>query len=237
MSGPRGLDPCMTSPLLSLSHVDLTLTSRAGAVHILQDVSLAIEAGEAVGIVGPSGSGKTSLLMVMSGLEPATGGKVMLDGNDLTGRSEEQLARLRRETIGIVFQAFHLIPTLTALENVAIPMEFRGLADAGERARAALVRVGLGHRLDHYPGQLSGGEQQRVAIARALAAGARVLLADEPTGNLDQETGQAIIDLLFDLKAREGATLLLVTHDRSLAARCGRIIEVRDGKVSEGTST
>jgi putative ABC transport system ATP-binding protein len=173
--------------------------------------------------------------MVVSGLEPATSGDVMLNGERLAGKSEEALARIRRESIGIIFQSFHLIPTLTALENVAIPMEFRGLADAGNRARSALARVGLAHRMDHYPGQLSGGEQQRVAIARAIAAGAKILLADEPTGNLDQDTGQSIIDLLFELQAREGATLLLVTHDRGLARRCGRIIEVRDGKVSEGT--
>jgi putative ABC transport system ATP-binding protein len=223
----------MTSPILSLTDVHLTLPSRAGDVHILQGVSLAVKPGEAVGIVGPSGSGKTSLLMVVSGLEPASSGSVMLAGAELRGRAEEALARIRRETIGIVFQSFHLIPTLTAIENVAIPMEFRGLADADARARAALARVGLGHRLDHYPGQLSGGEQQRVAIARALAAGAKVILADEPTGNLDQDTGEAIINLLFDLQAREGTTLLLVTHDRSLAKRCGRIIEVRDGKVKE----
>ncbi|MFT3673983.1 ABC transporter ATP-binding protein [Aestuariivirga sp.] len=222
------------SPVLALRDVHLTLSSRAGEVHILHGVNLAVGPGEAVGIVGPSGSGKTSLLMVMSGLEPATSGTVTLAGESLSGKSEEELARIRRETVGIVFQSFHLIPTLTAIENVAIPMEFRGLSDATARATEALKRVGLSHRLDHYPGQLSGGEQQRVAIARALAAGAKVLLADEPTGNLDQDTGNAIIDLLFDLKTREGATLLLVTHDRSLAARCGRIIEVRDGKVSEG---
>lgn len=221
-------------PVLSLRDVHLTLSSRAGEVHILQGVNLAVGQGEAVGIVGPSGSGKTSLLMVMSGLEPATRGNVVLAGEDLSGKSEEALARIRRENIGIVFQSFHLIPTLTAIENVAIPMEFRRLADATARATEALKRVGLGHRLDHYPGQLSGGEQQRVAIARALEAGPKVLLADEPKGNLDQDTGNAIIELLFDLKQREGATLLLVTHDRSLAARCGRIVEVRDGKVSDG---
>jgi putative ABC transport system ATP-binding protein len=224
----------MTSAILSLSDVHLTLPSRAGAVHILQGVGLSVAPGEAVGIVGPSGSGKTSLLMVVSGLEPATSGDVMLNGERLAGKSEEALARIRRESIGIIFQSFHLIPTLTAMENVAIPMEFRGLADARSRARLALARVGLAHRLDHYPGQLSGGEQQRVAIARAIAAGAKILLADEPTGNLDQDTGQSIIDLLFELQARDGATLLLVTHDRGLAQRCGRIIEVRDGKVSEG---
>lgn len=221
-------------PAINLEDVHLTLSSRAGEVKILRGVSLSANAGEAIGIVGPSGSGKTSLLMVVSGLEPVTSGAITVADTSLQGKSEEQLARFRRDTIGIIFQSFHLIPTLTALENVAIPMEFRGLKDASERARAGLERVGLGHRLTHYPGQLSGGEQQRVAIARALASGAKVLLADEPTGNLDQETGQAIIELLFDLKNKEGATLLLVTHDSSLAQRCDRIIEVRDGKLSEG---
>lgn len=224
----------MTDTALSLDAVNLTLGSRAGEVHILRDVSLTAKAGEAIGIVGPSGSGKTSLLMVIAGLEPVTSGKITVRGTTLHNKSEEALSRFRRDNIGIVFQSFHLIPTLTAIENVAIPMEFKGVADAVVRARDGLQRVGLGHRLTHYPGQLSGGEQQRVAIARALASGAKILLADEPTGNLDQDTGQSIIDLLFDLKEREGATLLLVTHDRALAQRCGRIIEVRDGKVSEG---
>jgi len=224
----------MPSPALSLSDVHLTLGSRAGAVNILRGVSLSANVGEAIGIVGPSGSGKTSLLMVIAGLEPVTSGHISVAGSTLHDKTEDALARFRRDTIGIVFQSFHLIPTLTALENVAIPMEFKGVADAEARARSGLERVGLGHRLTHYPGQLSGGEQQRVAIARALASGARILLADEPTGNLDQDTGQSIINLLFELKDKHGATLLLVTHDRELAARCGRIIEVRDGHVSEG---
>ena len=219
---------------IALTNVNLTLNARSGPVHILKDVSMIATAGEAIGVVGPSGSGKTSLLMVVSGLEPVTSGEIIVAGTSLHDKGEEALARFRRDTIGIIFQSFHLIPTLTALENVAIPMEFKGVPDAEARAKAGLERVGLGHRLTHYPGQLSGGEQQRVAIARALAAGARVLLADEPTGNLDQVTGAAIMDLLFDLKARDGATLILVTHDRALAARCDRIIEVRDGHVSEG---
>jgi putative ABC transport system ATP-binding protein len=227
----------MTDQALSLDSVNLKLSSRAGEVHILKDVTIKAEPGEAIGIVGPSGSGKTSLLMVISGLEPVTSGKISVAGTTLHDKGEEDLSRFRRDTIGIVFQSFHLIPTLTAVENVAIPMEFKGVKDAAARAEAGLKRVGLGHRLTHYPGQLSGGEQQRVAIARALASGARILLADEPTGNLDQETGRAIIDLLFDLKDKEGATLLLVTHDPSLARRCGRVISVRDGHVSEARAS
>lgn len=219
--------------ILALDDVDLTLPSRAGPVHILKNVSFTAEAGEAIGIVGPSGSGKTSLLMVIAGLEPVTRGRISVNGTTLHDKSEEALSRFRRDAIGIIFQSFHLIPTLNALENVSIPLEFKGANDAASRAKAGLERVGLSHRLTHYPGQLSGGEQQRVAIARALASGARVLLADEPTGNLDQETGKAIIDLLFDLKTHEGATLLLVTHDPALARRCGRLLDVRDGEVSE----
>jgi putative ABC transport system ATP-binding protein len=218
---------------ISLTSVDLTLPSRAGDVHILKNVNLAANAGEAISIIGPSGSGKTSLLMVIAGLEPVTSGQISVAGQTLHDKREDQLARFRRDNIGIIFQSFHLIPTLTAIENVAIPLDFRGDANATDRAREGLERVGLGHRLTHYPGQLSGGEQQRVAIARALASGARILLADEPTGNLDQETGSAIIKLLFDLKDREGATLLLVTHDDNLASKCNRIIRVRDGHVSE----
>jgi putative ABC transport system ATP-binding protein len=209
---------------LDLKDVSLTLSSRAGPVKILRGVNVAAPAGQAIGIVGPSGSGKTSLLMVIAGLEAVTSGDIKVAGEALNGKSEEQLAKFRRDNIGIIFQSFHLIPTMTALENVAVPLEFKGAKDG-------LVRVGLGHRLDHYPSQLSGGEQQRVAIARAVASGAKILLADEPTGNLDQETGQSIIDLLFELKTRENATLLLVTHDRALAAKCDRILEVRDGKV------
>ncbi len=190
--------------------------------------------GEAIGVVGPSGSGKTSLLMVMAGLEPVTSGELFIRGEAVHGKSESELSALRRDSVGIVFQSFHLIPTLTAIENVALPLEFKGVANAETLARNKLGEVGLGHRLTHYPGQLSGGEQQRVAIARALAAGARIILADEPTGNLDQDTGQAIMDLLFGIRQNNDATLLLVTHDRQLANRCDRIIEVRDGLISEG---
>jgi putative ABC transport system ATP-binding protein len=218
---------------IDLQNVQLSLSSRAGSVNILRGVSLAAKPGEALGIVGPSGSGKTSLLMVIAGLEQVSGGQITVAGQTLHDKNEDQLSRFRRDTIGIVFQSFHLIPTLTALENVAVPLEFKGVKNAGATSLDALQRVGLSHRVTHYPSQLSGGEQQRVAIARALAAGAKVLLADEPTGNLDQETGTAIIDLLFDLKKRDDATLLLVTHDKQLAARCDRIIEVRDGLLSE----
>ena len=219
---------------LKFQNVYLSLSSQAGQVEILKDVSFVAKAGEAIGIIGPSGSGKTSLLMVASGLEAASKGKVQAAGFDLTGKSEASLAQFRRDNIGIIFQSFHLIPTMTALENVAVPLEFRGASDAMARAEAGLKRVGLSHRLTHYPSQLSGGEQQRVAIARAVTAGAKILLADEPTGNLDQDTGSAIIDLLFELKTRDGATLLLVTHDQQLAKRCNRILEVRDGTVHEG---
>jgi putative ABC transport system ATP-binding protein len=194
---------------------------------------MAAMAGEAIGIVGPSGSGKTSMLMVMAGLEPVTSGQLFIRGEAVHGKSESQLSALRRDNVGIVFQSFHLIPTLTAVENVALPLEFKGVANAETLARNKLGEVGLGHRLTHYPGQLSGGEQQRVAIARALAAGAKIILADEPTGNLDQDTGQAIMDLLFGIRQSNDATLLLVTHDRQLAQRCDRIIEVRDGLISE----
>ena len=223
----------LSKPLLSLKNVNLSLGSRAGAVHILKDVSLQAKSGETIGIVGPSGSGKTSLLMVIAGLEPVSSGEIFIDGEALHGKSEDTLAALRRKTIGIVFQSFHLIPTLSALENVALPLEFKGTANAVALARQKLADVGLGHRLQHYPGQMSGGEQQRVAIARALASGAKMILADEPTGNLDQETGKTIMDMLFDINRTEGTSLLLVTHDRSLAGRCGRMIEVRDGKLSE----
>ena len=189
-------------------------------------------AGETVGIVGPSGSGKTSLLMLLAGLERASGGSVVVAGHDLAGKDEDALARIRRDHIGIVFQAFHLIPTMTALENVAIGMELAGVADAMARAEAGLRAVGLGHRLTHLPGQLSGGEQQRVALARALAPRPAVILADEPTGNLDQATGAMVIDLLFALTREAGATLLLVTHDLALAARCGRVVHLADGQVA-----
>jgi putative ABC transport system ATP-binding protein len=219
---------------LDLKDVHLTLSSRAGDVKILRGVSVQATAGEAIGIVGPSGSGKTSLLMVIAGLESVTSGQITVAGESLSGKSEEALAKFRRDNIGIIFQSFHLIPTMTAVENVAVPLEFKGASNAMTKASDGLTRVGLGHRLTHYPGQLSGGEQQRVAIARAVTSGAKILLADEPTGNLDQETGSLIVDLLFDLKERENATLFLVTHDRALAKRCNRILEVRDGLVNEG---
>jgi putative ABC transport system ATP-binding protein len=224
--------PATSPSTVLLSGVDLRLPSRSGEVHILKSVDFEAHPGEAVGIVGPSGSGKTSLLMVIAGLEPVSAGAITVNGMSLASRSEDELAALRRGGVAIVFQSFHLIPTLTALENVALPLEFKAVAGASARARTCLETVGLGHRLSHYPGQLSGGEQQRVAIARAVASGAKVILADEPTGNLDQATGQAIIDLLFSLKEKDGATLLLVTHDKALAARCDRIVEVRDGRLS-----
>jgi putative ABC transport system ATP-binding protein len=224
----------MTQSAVLLKNVTLTLPSRAGNVEILRGVDLSVNAGEAIGIVGPSGSGKTSLLMLIAGLERATSGTLEVAGTSLKDKNEDALAAFRRDTIGIIFQSFHLIPTMTALENVSVPLEFRGVANAMQLAEEKLKRVGLGHRLTHYPGQLSGGEQQRVAIARALASGARILLADEPTGNLDQETGEQIIKLLFELKKQEGASLLLITHDRALAKRCDRIAEVRDGKIISG---
>ena len=226
----------MTPSAVSLKDVHLTLPSRAGDVDILRGVDLSVNPGEALGIVGPSGSGKTTLLMVIAGLEHASRGGVTVAGKSLTGLSEDQLAAFRRDHVGIVFQSFHLIPTMTALENVAVPLEFRGIADAMAIAEEKLKRVGLGHRLTHYPGQLSGGEQQRVAIARALASGARIILADEPTGNLDHVTGEQIISLLFDLKEQDGASLLLVTHDRALASRCDRVAEVLDGRIIAGDS-
>ena len=209
----------------------LTLPAAAGPVNILRGVDLDIAAGEAVGLIGPSGSGKTSLLMVLAGLERASAGQVRVAGTDMTGLDEDRLARLRREGIGIVYQAFHLIPAMTALENVTVPLELAGRRDAARLARAALEAVGLGHRLRHLPGQLSGGEQQRVAIARAFAPAPRLLLADEPTGNLDQATGAAVMELLFRLRAERGTALLLITHDAGLAGRCGRVLRMADGRI------
>ena len=208
----------------------------AGRVNILKGVDLTVREGEALGIVGPSGSGKTSLLMLLAGLERATGGTLTVAGRDLARMDEDALARFRREEVGIVFQAFHLVPTMTALENVAIPLEFSGDAHAFTRAEAALKAVGLGHRLTHYPGQLSGGEQQRVAVARAFVALPRLILADEPTGNLDRATGQAVMDLLFDLRAKYGTTLVLITHDPALASRCERQVHVADGVIERDTA-
>ena len=209
----------------------LTVPSAAGPVNILRGIDLDIAAGEVLGVVGPSGSGKTSLLMVLAGLEQASSGSVRLAGQELTRLDEDALARLRRDQVGIVFQAFHLIPTMTALENVAIPLELAGDPRAMAKAEAGLRAVGLGHRLTHLPGQLSGGEQQRVALARAFAPEPKLLLADEPTGNLDGATGEAVMELLFDLRERAGTTLLLITHDPALAGRCGRIIHLADGRV------
>jgi putative ABC transport system ATP-binding protein len=229
---PAGAAPA--EPIISLSGVQLSLASRAGQVEILRGIDLEIAKGVSVGIVGPSGSGKTTLLMAIGGLERITRGAIRVAGHDLANLSEDDLARFRRDNVGIVFQSFHLIATMTALENVAVPLEFRGLDDALASARRELERVGLGHRLDHYPGQLSGGEQQRVAIARAVAAGADIVMADEPTGNLDQQTGQEIMDLLFALGPDHGTTLLLVTHDRALAESCDRVIEIRDGRITAG---
>ena len=214
----------------------LSVPSAAGTVNILSGIDLAIGAGEAVGIVGPSGSGKTSLLMVLAGLEAATSGTVMVAGQEITRLSEDALARFRRGTVGIVFQAFHLIPTMTALENVSVPLELAGVRDAAARAEESLVAVGLGHRLTHLPGMLSGGEQQRVALARAFASRPRLLLADEPTGNLDAATGAAVMDLLFGLRESHGTTLLLITHDPALASRCGRQVRIADGQVAEAVA-
>ena len=230
-ASPTPIAPSLGRTLIRIRDLNLTLPSAAGPVNILRGIDLDVAAGEVVGIVGPSGSGKTSLLMLLAGLERASGGSIHVAGHDLDGLDEDALARIRRDNIGIVFQAFHLIPTMTALENVAIGMELAGTADAMDRAAAALQSVGLGHRLSHLPGQLSGGEQQRVALARALAPRPALLLADEPTGNLDQATGAVVIDLLFGLAQDAGATLLLVTHDAALAARCGRSVHMADGRV------
>ncbi len=217
--------------MITLEDVELTLPSAAGPVHILRGLDLTIDRGETVSVVGPSGSGKSSMMMIIAGLERATVGVVTIGGTRFDGLDEDSLARFRRDSVGIVFQDFHLVPTMTALENVAIPLEFAGRNDAFDRAAACLESVGLGHRLTHYPGQLSGCEQQRTALARAFAAGPDLLLADEPTGNLDGETGQQIIDLLFGLQAEHGTTLLLITHDPQLADRCARKVKLLDGLI------
>ncbi len=222
--------------LIVLDDVRVTLPSRAGPVPILRGLSLTIEDNEAVAVVGPSGSGKTTLLMIIAGLEQATSGRVTVASEDLGALDEDDLAQLRARNIGIVFQSFHLVPTMTALENVALPLEFLGEADAFDRARAALAEVGLAHREDHFPAQLSGGEQQRVAIARALAPRPKLLLADEPTGNLDGATGRQVMDLLFDLRARHGTTLVLITHEQRLADRCERVLRMEDGRLVDASA-
>jgi putative ABC transport system ATP-binding protein len=220
---------------IALSGVNLSLGRGAARVHILKDINLNIGRGEAIGMVGPSGSGKSTLLMVMAGLERADAGSVVVAGETLSALDENALARFRGRNVGIVFQSFHLIPTMTALENVAVPLELSGSADAASRAREELAKVGLAERLHHYPAQLSGGEQQRVALARALAPNPAILVADEPTGNLDETTGKQVIDLLFAGHVERGTTLILVTHDNALAQRCDRIVRLRSGRIERTT--
>jgi len=219
------------TPAVALAGINLSLGHEAARVHVLKDIDLNIGRAEAFGLVGPSGSGKSTLLMVMAGLERPDCGTVTVAGEELTKLDEDALARFRGRHVGIVFQSFHLIPTMTALENVAVPLELAGAADAQARAREELTAVGLGERLGHYPAQLSGGEQQRVAIARALAPNPAIVVADEPTGNLDEDTGQQVIDLLFAGQMRRGTTLVLVTHDNALAARCQRVARLRSGHI------
>ena len=214
-----------------MTDVSLSLQSNAGPVNILKNISLEVKQGESIGLVGPSGSGKSSLLMVMGGLEKASAGAVRILGNDFCTMGEDALAKFRREHMGIVFQSFHLIPTMTALENIATPLELAGKRDAMKSAANELAAVGLAHRADHYPAQMSGGEQQRVALARAAVMRPDILLADEPTGNLDEQTGLGIVELLFGLRDKYGSTLILVTHDPDLASRCDRMIQLRDGEI------
>lgn len=221
---------------IAISNVNLSLGSGAARVHILKDISLRVGSGEAIGLIGPSGSGKSTLLMVMAGLERPDSGEVVVSGTPFNALDEDALARFRGRQVGIVFQSFHLIPTMTALENVAVPLELAGNPDASKRAAEELQSVGLGDRLHHYPTQLSGGEQQRVALARALAPDPAILVADEPTGNLDEITGKQIVDLLFTKHAERGMTLVLVTHDSSLAHRCDRVIRLRSGRIDTQTT-
>ena len=226
---PAAASSLVHGRIVRLSDVHLDMASDAGTVNILRGITLDIAAGEIAAVVGPSGAGKSSLMMVAGGLERATSGRVEVAGRDLGPLGDDDRARLRRDNIGIVFQGFHLIPTMTAHENVALPLEFAGRSDAFELAETALARVGLGHRIGHYPAQLSGGEQQRVAVARAFVTRPRLLLADEPTGNLDGTTGKQVMDLLFDLARADGTTLILITHDMALAGRCDRILRIADG--------
>ena len=226
----------MTDKAIALENLDLSLGRGAARVHILKGISLTIARGEAVGLVGPSGSGKSTLLMTIAGLERPDSGRVVVDGTDIGRLDEDALARFRGRRIGIVFQSFHLVPTMTALENVALPLELAGADDAFERAAGELAAVGLGGRLQHYPAQLSGGEQQRVAVARALAPNPAILVADEPTGNLDEATGRQVIDLLFAGHVERGTTLVLVTHDNALAQRCDRVVRLRSGRIEAARS-
>ena len=221
----------LAAPVIMLDQARLALSSAEGMIEILRGISLSIEAGETVGVLGPSGAGKTSLLMIMAGLESLTGGSISLAENDITTMGEDALAALRRDQVGIVFQAFRLIPSMTALQNVAVPMELAGRRDADEMAATALEAVGLGHRKTHLPDQMSGGEQQRVAIARAIATRPRILLADEPTGNLDSGTSEKVIATLFEATKSAGAALVLVTHDADLAEHCERVLTIEDGRI------
>lgn len=218
--------------MIEIRDLHLSLVGGAGPVNILRGVNLSVQSGETISIVGPSGAGKTTLLMALSGLERPSSGQVKIADMDLTAISEDDLARFRRRHVGIVFQSFHLVPTMTALENVSLPLEFAGAAHPADRAKAALEKTGLGDRLHHFPGELSGGEQQRVALARAFVANPSLLLADEPTGNLDRDTGIMVMDLLFSLQQEHGTTLVLVTHDESLASRCNRSIQMLDGQIN-----
>lgn len=231
IDGARSAPDSSAAPIIDVANVGLTLTSRAGAVEILRDVTLSVTPGQSVAIVGPSGSGKTSLLMVMAGLERATSGRVDIVGQDFTRLGEDELAAARGRDIGIVFQSFHLVPTMTAVENIALPLEFAGRHDAMSLAHELLAEVGLAERAQHFPAELSGGEQQRVALARALSGSPRLILADEPTGNLDGKTGSQVIELLLGMHRRHGATLVLITHDDNLASRCERIVRMSDGRI------
>ena len=226
--------PADKMPAIALDRVALTLSSAAGPVNILHEISLSVPAGQTVALIGPSGSGKSSLLMVAAGLERPSGGRIRVAGTDITRMGEDAAARFRRGRVGIVFQSFHLIPTMTALENVAVPLELAGNPEAWQRAAGELHSVGLGDRLHHYPAQLSGGEQQRVALARALAPHPAILVADEPTGNLDEATGREIIQLLFAGHEKRRTTLVLVTHDTALAQRCDRVVRLRSGRIEAG---
>jgi len=223
--------------MVDIRNLHLSLVGGAGPVNILRGVDLSVKRGETISIVGPSGAGKTTLLMALSGLERPSSGQVRIADTDLTAISEDDLARFRRRHVGIVFQSFHLVPTMTALENVSLPLEFAAAADPAGQAKAALEKTGLGDRLHHFPGELSGGEQQRVALARAFVANPSLLLADEPTGNLDRETGIMVMDLLFSLQKEHGTTLVLVTHDETLASRCNRSVQMVDGRMMETRGT